>query len=260
MRKHKKFTRKHRTRKRVKKIKIQYGGIDERTYIFIIPFRARPPHEIRKEQVKRCIDSIVSCFTKHNKKFKIIIAEQNNDYPFNMALLKNVGFLEGEKKYTMSKVYLHMNADYYIDISKDFPKELDDFHEEGVLDIFTISKNDSDGYVGGCCCFNAESFIKINGFPNNLFGWGGDDTAFRYRLDTIGVKYMRNSLTNNGWIISSDDRAPRNTDNNGLNLKKATGDIISNGLNTCKYNIDGTGELNDQLRNINHILINFVYP
>jgi hypothetical protein len=242
----------------MKKIKVQYGGSDERTYIFIIPFRARAPHEIRKGQIKKCIDSIISCFTKHNKKFKIIIAEQNNDYPFNMALLKNIGFLEGEKEYTMSKVYLHMNADYYIDISKDFPKELDNFHEEGVLDIFAISKDDK--YVGGCCCFNSESFLKINGFPNNLFGWGGCDTAFRYRLDTIGVKYIRNSLTNNGWVISSDDSAPRNTSNNNINLERAHSDIMTNGLNTCKYNIDGNGELNDQSRNVNHILINFVYP
>lgn len=263
MRKRKNLTRKRRTRSRksVKKYRagLKSGGGEERAYIFIIPFRARPPHEIRKEQIKKCIDSIVSCFTKHNKKFEIIIAEQNNDHPFNMALLKNIGFLEGEKAYNMTKVYLHMNTDYYIDTSKDFPKELDDFNEEGILDIYTIDKEDKNHWVGGCCCFNAESFKKVNGFPNNIFGWGGCDTAFRYRLDKIGVKYIRNSLTDSGWIIS-DDVTPRNGSNNESNIEKAKGDIMSNGLNTCKYTIDGIGELHNESQHVNHMLINFSYP
>ena len=89
--------------------------------------------------------------------------EQNNEHPFNMAYLKNIGFLEGEKTYNTLKVYLHMNADYYIDTTKEFPKELDDFNEEGVLDIHSVDKEDKSHFVGGCCCFNAESFIKING-------------------------------------------------------------------------------------------------
>jgi hypothetical protein len=241
------------------KSRLKLGGSAERTYIFIIPFRARPPHEIRKEEIKKCIESIVSCFTKHNKKFEIIIAEQNNDHPFNMALLKNIGFLEGEKKYTTPKLYLHMNADYYIDTSKDFPKELDDFNEEGVLDIYALDKDDNSDWVGGCCAFTAESFIKINGFPNNLFGWGGCDTAFRYRLNTNGVKYIRNTLTNNGWVLAQ-DMAPRDQSTNFPNIEKGKGDIMTNGLNTCKYNVDGSGELNNESQHVNHILVNFSYP
>jgi hypothetical protein len=246
--------------KRLKR-RLQYGGNKNRTYVFIIPFRAGQSHEIRKEQIKKCINSIVSCFTKNNKQFKIIIVEQNNNHPFNMALLKNIGFLEEEKKQIASKIYLHMNADYYIDTSKEFPQQLDEFNEEGVLDIFAIDKDDSSRFVGGCCAFNAESFIKINGFPNNLFGWGGCDTAFRYRLNKTHIKYIRNSLTNNGWIVSEDDNsAPRNTSFNKENVEKASGDIMSNGLNTCKYTIDGIGELNNESQHVNHILVNFAYP
>ena len=238
---------------------LKSGGNIERTYVFIIPYRARVPHEIRKVQVKKCIDSISSCFIKHNKKFKIIVAEQNNDYPFNTALLKNIGFLEGEKKYNIPKVYLHMNADYYIDTLRDFPKELDEFDGNGVLDIYSIDKEDKNHYVGGCCCFGVESFMKVNGFPNNLFGWGGCDVAFRYRVNTLGIKYIRNALTNSGWILVGDD-TERDTTLNNENVKKAKCDIMSNGLNTCKYNVDGFGEFNDESHNVYHLLLNFSYP
>jgi hypothetical protein len=240
---------------------LKLGGSAERTYIFIIPFRASSPHEIRKEQIKKCIDSIVSCFTKYNKKFQIIIVEQNNEHPFNMAYLKNIGFLEGEKTYNTLKVYLHINADYYIDTAKEFPKELDDFNGEGVLDIYSVDKDDKSHFVGGCCCFNAESFIKINGFPNNLFGYGGCDIAFRCRLDTNGVKYIRNTLINNGWVVE-EHSTPRNIskmEGNVEEAKKACNDLTS-GLNTSKYTVDGPGELNKESQHVNHILVNFSYP
>jgi hypothetical protein len=30
-------------------------------------------------------------------------------------------------------------------------------------------------YVGGVICLNREDYIKVNGFSNNFWGWGGED-------------------------------------------------------------------------------------
>ena len=259
-----KVHKRHRRRvRRTRKHRRKFGGsfpVDkDRTYIFIVSYRARPPHEIRKGQLQRMIKSITESFTGYSKKFKIIVVEQNNDLPFNRALLKNIGFLECEKKYHTSKVYLHINADYYIDTSKDFPKELEEFDGNGVLDIYSIDKDDTSGYIGGCCCFNSDTFKKVNGFPNNLHGWGGCDIAFRYRVDTIGVPYIRNSLTNNGWILT-EDATPRNGSRNPENMEKGkAGDIMSNGVNTCVYTNDGPGEFNDETQNVYHALYSYPY-
>jgi hypothetical protein len=205
------------------------------------------------------IKSVKESFTAHGKKFKVNVVEQNNDHPFNMAILKNIGFLEAEKKYNISKVYLHINADYYIDTSKEFPKELEEFDGNGVLDIYSLDKDDKNGYIGGCCCFNSDTFKKVNGFPNTLHGWGGDDVAFRRRVTTMGVPYIRNSLTNNGWILV-EDMTPRNDSRGSENHEKAqASDIMSNGLNTCVYTNDGPGEFNDETQDVYHVLYSYPY-
>lgn len=256
----------NKKRKRLVRRTRRYKGIlggsapanKDRTYIFIVSYRARPPNEIRKVELQHMIKTVRECFTARGLKFKIIIVEQNNDHPFNRALLKNIGFLEGEKKYDIPKVYLHINADYYIDTSKEFPKELEEFDGNGVLDIYSIDKDDTCGYVGGCCCFNSDTFKKVNGFPNNLHGWGGCDIAFRYRVNTVGAPYIRNSITNNGWIVAS-DVAPRNGSRNPDNIAKSKDDIMSNGLKTCVYTNDGPGEFNDETQHVYHALYSYPY-
>ena len=37
-------------------------------------------------------------------------------------------------------------------------------------------------YVGGICAIDAATFAAINGFPNEMEGWGGEDDALRSRL------------------------------------------------------------------------------
>ena len=112
------------------------GGVINTTYVFIIHYRARHPQEKRREQLIAALNSIKEAFTKYKKQHRIIIIEQNNDLPFNTGLLKNIGFLEGEKLYNIPKLYLHFNVDYSIDKTKEFPKELDDFDGNGFLDGF----------------------------------------------------------------------------------------------------------------------------
>ena len=37
-------------------------------------------------------------------------------------------------------------------------------------------------YVGGICAVDMAAFVGINGFPNEMEGWGGEDDALRSRL------------------------------------------------------------------------------
>jgi hypothetical protein len=253
-------TRKYRKKRTLRRKKsIIRGGnvnISERTYVFIICYRARAGREKRRDQLQKCIKSIIDFFTKHNKKYKIIIVEQNNDLGFNLGRLKNIGFLEGEKLYNFTKLYLHTNVDYYIDTTKDFPKELEDFNGNGVLDIY--NKDTDNIRIGGCCCFDSESFKKMNGFPNDCFVYYGDDMIFRYRVDLMSIPYTRNSITNNG-LIYEEDTVERdvNFNNEARVAHYKSIPIEKNGLTTCEYTIDGNGEFNDESKHICHILANF---
>ena len=42
-------------------------------------------------------------------------------------------------------------------------------------------------YIGGAFAMPAELYLRINGFPNEMEGWGGEDDAMFDRLDATGV-------------------------------------------------------------------------
>ena len=45
-------------------------------------------------------------------------------------------------------------------------------------------------YFGGIVAFNAGQFQKINGFPNDYWGWGGEDDELKRRVDSVCLKIM----------------------------------------------------------------------
>merc|ERR1712113_272890 len=42
-------------------------------------------------------------------------------------------------------------------------------------------------YFGGINSFSAPDFRRINGFPNNFWGWGGEDDELRERVQDTRV-------------------------------------------------------------------------
>ena len=258
------MVRKTRRRTRKRHARKKGGANPDRTYVFMVPYRARLHNDIRKKEVKALIDNVKEYFTKHNKKFKIVVVEQNNDLDFNPGKVRNIGFLEAEKDFASpNNIYIHINCDYLIDKEKPFPKELEEFNGEGFLDIFNIGAGMGD-CIGGCAAFGAESFKKINGFPNNLFGWGAEDTIIKTRADAMGVPRVVTPLLNNGWIIDTGGPNYRNFRFNESNKKKGVINInskktflLKNGISVCEYTVDGDGEHNDPANNVIHRLVNF---
>lgn len=241
--------------------KQQKSGVEGRTYVFIIAYRSRGNNAVRRDELAHCIDTIKRGFTAYKRKYKIMIVEQNNDYLFNLGLLKNIGFLEEEKVSNRSRVYLHMNVDYSIDTTKEFPKELDDFDGNGFLDIYNVDTT-VDTIIGGCTCFNADVFKKINGYPIGLYGWGADDAALRNRVNYHKIPYIVNAVTNSGWIIvdgGADARDPEKQITWQENMTKATDDIEKTGLTSTVYTVDGDGEFKDTANHVVHKLVNFEY-
>ena len=239
----------------------QKGG--SRTYVIIIPYRARGDNHMRKAQLQACLESIVASFTKYKRNYKVIVVEQNNDNLFNYGLLKNIGFVEGEKQFTVPKMYMNMNCDYNINIDMEFPKEIDNFSGPGFLDVFTMFPG-ADVIIGAVAVYDADTYKKVNGFPNNLVGWGVEDGILCVRAKTMNVPRIQNSVTNNGWIQNPNhDASPRNGSQEGPNWGRgmanieSKGFLKSNGVNSCVYTVDGDGEFNNVSKNIRHMLVNF---
>lgn len=221
-------------------------------YIILVSYRARGVQTFRREQLINAINNFKIYFEQNKIEYNIIICEQNNDNRFNRGLLLNAAFLESEKKIHSSKIYIHMNVDYNFDLSKKFPQELLDF-KKGFLELFKPNAP----VLGSACIFDAESYKTINGFPNDIEGWGGDDWAILNRIIENNIDLnLPNELCNSGFIIETIDNFVNEQSNNINNITLAKrNDFKYNGLNSLKYKIDGNGEFNDG-NIIFHYLIN----
>jgi hypothetical protein len=138
----------------------------------IIPFR-----DIEKEQKRtKQLNEFVKFFEKYLKdyKYKIFLVEQSKDgRKFNRGQLLNIGFEHAEKEGYKNFIFHDVDLlpspelkEWYINIPKDKP-----VHIAAVWDRYGGNQK----YFGGIVAFNKEMFERINGYPNDFWGWGGED-------------------------------------------------------------------------------------
>jgi hypothetical protein len=138
----------------------------------IIPFRDLEKEKKRSNQLRRLVD-FMSDYLK-NKNYKIFVVEQSNDgRKFNRGQLLNIGFKYAEKEGYNNFIFHDVDLlpsdelkEYYIKQPTDKP-----IHIAAVWDRYNQNPN----YFGGIVSFNGSMFNTINGYPNNFWGWGGED-------------------------------------------------------------------------------------
>jgi hypothetical protein len=227
-------------------------------FVILLSYRARGVQQFRREQLIKAIENYKSYFEKNNIDFKIVISEQNDDKWFNRGLLLNTAFIESEKNFSFSKKYIHMNVDYYFNLSRQFPDELLNF-EKGFLEMYKISCPYL--LLGSACLFDSESYKQINGFPNDLEGWGGDDWAIYNRIVRNNINIFKpDGLFNSGFIIDEIYNFYNDESMNFKNMELAKRDDCSyNGLNSINYKVNEVfGEFHDG-NTIFHYLIDNYY-
>ena len=111
---------------------------------------------------------------------------------FNLGRLKNIGYQIAHKENS------DVQNDYYIlsDVDLLPSNELvDDYlrfpHTPihlGTLGTRYNKDRKDEHFLGGVISVNSEDFKKCNGYPNNFWGWGGEDNALLYRLKTNNIK------------------------------------------------------------------------
>lgn len=117
--------------------------------------------------------------------FDIFLIEQSNDnQKFNIGKLKNIGF----------HLALKNNYDFFIFTDIDIlPDEnLAPYYFKPIKGITLLGTRGS-RYKGQCLSgsvigIDKESFLKINGYPNSFWGWGGEDNNLLMRCNYHNIK------------------------------------------------------------------------
>ena len=138
----------------------------------IIPFRDSEKSKPRTKQLEKLTEYMKSFLA--GETYKIIVVEQSQDgLKFNRGQLLNIGFelasKDGFNNFVFHDVDLLPSPElkkYYTNIPKDEP-----IHIAAAWDRYNKNPN----YFGGIVAFSGDMFKKINGYPNNFWGWGGED-------------------------------------------------------------------------------------
>ena len=149
--------------------------------IIIIPYRNREKH------LMYFLKNTVPLLKKYMS-FTIVIIEQVEGKPFNRGKLLNIGYDKfkdlGESFFTHD-VDINPLENTIKDI---YTKEV---KEDEIMGIFN-SKHDT---LGGIIKFKKKIFKKINGFPNNYWGWGVEDKSLQNRAEYYNTLITKNITT-----------------------------------------------------------------
>ena len=166
---------------------------------------------------------------------------------FNRGKLLNIGFNEYKDK---TKYFITNDIDLNPRkkiITEYYNKEI---NENTVLAILTSICNTYGGIIKIC----NKTIDKINGFPNNIWGWGVEDKALKnrgdfYKLEKKTVLLHTDKYRDDEYFKAFndiDDRNKKNHSHNHLKHYKLFDKlpdsykekvITSDGLNTLKYDV-----------------------
>lgn len=234
-------------RKKLKLIKISSNKIKlckkECNFAVIVPYR-NDLKDVRKKQLEKFLHFMPK-YLAHlgsNHKFKIFVIEQdtkikNNKFEerFNRGALLNIGFIQAKQQ----------GYNYFIfhDVDLIPDKSLLKFYGAYPSDPIHIAKVNSKysvggKYFGGVNSFNIKDFEKINGYPNNYWGWGGEDDEL---YDRVADNDLDVVVPSHGFFTEMEHNRPtRNQElpfQQKMKLRLQHHNWKHNGLNSIEYDI-----------------------
>jgi N-terminal region of glycosyl transferase group 7/N-terminal domain of galactosyltransferase len=151
----------------------------------IVPFRDNPIQNRMLHLEKFLTHMTAYLQSLPLEKYHIFIIEQATDgYKFNRGKLLNVGFRIASER--------GFNAFCFHDVDL-IPKDgLKEYYSMPPFDrpihiAATWTRYSYSHYIGGVLTLSSAHFQACNGYPNNFWGWGGEDDEFSFRMDVNNI-------------------------------------------------------------------------
>lgn len=150
------------------------------------------PYRDRGDELKYFLENSYPLLKTHLENLKIIIIEQDKGKAFNRGLTLNIGFNEMNKLNIDNCYYYTHDVDvnpHEETIKRIYCKKIEENH---IMGIYTSRCNT----LGGIIKFDSQTFQKINGFPNDFWGWGCEDKDLQNRVEFKKINITKNILNN----------------------------------------------------------------
>jgi len=147
----------------------------------VVPYRNRESH----------LQTFVTYMKSYLKDYtyEIIVVNQSDEQLFNRGKLLNIG-----AKYAIDNGF---NYICFHDVDM-LPKTADYSYPEYPTSLISELENKEGNvffnYFGGITLFKVEDFIAVNGYSNDYWGWGYEDTDLFYRVTHSGLYYENNVI------------------------------------------------------------------
>ncbi len=208
------------------------------------------PYRDRAEHLKKFLPAMEESELLEGIDYEILIVEQEVGKPFNRGKLLNIGAIQS---HTASYYCFHdvdmlpITSDYsYVPVPTHLAAEAEQFG----------FKLPYQGYFGGVTLFDKHSFIKVNGYSNDYWGWGAEDDDVMFRCLVNDIRPSRKngkyrSLDHKRVILQNlyEENLKKYFEfKNAPNREKIIKDIKSDGLTTLEYEVLEEINLEDRVK------------
>ncbi|XP_019219208.1 beta-1,4-galactosyltransferase 1 isoform X1 [Oreochromis niloticus] len=144
----------------------------------------------REEHLKYWLHYLHPILQRQQLDYGVYVIKQDGNDTFNKCRLLNTGYAEALKEYDYN-CFVFNDVDV---IPMDDRNTYKCFSQPRHLAVSLDKFNFRLPYVqcfGGATSLSKEQYLKINGFPNNYWGWGGEDDDIYNRVVTSGMSISR---------------------------------------------------------------------
>ncbi|XP_077116277.1 beta-1,4-galactosyltransferase 3-like [Ranitomeya variabilis] len=196
------------------------------------------PHRNREQHLKYLLYYLHPFLQRQQLNYGIYIIHQAGNYTFNRAKLLNVGFKEAMRDEDWDCMFFHdvdliPEDDRNLYTCDRFPK-----HASIAMDKFGY-KLPYKTYFGGVSALTPEQYMKMNGFPNNYWGWGGEDDDIAVRVALSGMLISRPSIRHGRYrmIKHGHDKGNEQNPKRFNLLAKTRRTWKQDGMNSLQYTL-----------------------
>ncbi|XP_029535724.1 beta-1,4-galactosyltransferase 3 [Oncorhynchus nerka] len=151
------------------------------------------PHRNREHHLKFLLYYLHPFLQRQQLNYGIYVIHQAGNYTFNRAKLMNVGFREAMREEDWDCLFFHDVDLIPEDDRNTYMCDANPKHTAIAMDKFGY-KLPYKMYFGGVSALSPLHYLKMNGFPNNYWGWGGEDDDIGVRVSLGGMFISRPSV------------------------------------------------------------------